>query len=290
MISNPLVLRFKDYLALNDKSDIYKTNQTNFINKLLKKKDFTLNNVREYILQAKNSRNRLSACKNYAKFLFEENLIEEKEFNSILRLQASNKYIPNHLKPKEEQRAYAIPHERWSEIYSQIIGTRRFVVWICFNFGLRIQEALHLAREDIQLEEKLLYIRPKNDWKTKTGTSIRQIPISSKQELIFREYFEKKGEINGYLFTTKEGNVVNYRNFTKELKDVKIEIDGLIKKFSLHNARRSYASYVYFQTGDLYITSKLLGHSTVAVTQRYLMLEESTLIDKMKTTLAKLDF
>jgi integrase len=49
----------------------------------------------------------------------------------------------------------------------------------CYAFtGLRKDEALHLERQDIDLAERVLTIRPKADWRPKTVRSAARLPIA----------------------------------------------------------------------------------------------------------------
>ena len=45
---------------------------------------------------------------------------------------------------------------------------------------------------------------------------------------------------------------------------------GLNGKLATHSLRKSFAQRVYEQSGDIYLVQELLGHRSVATTQKYL--------------------
>ena len=56
------------------------------------------------------------------------------------------------------------------------------------------------------------------------------------------------------------------------------------KKITAHKLRSTFATNIYEATGDIYVTSKLLGHANIETTKRYAALnkeKERNAMDKI---------
>ena len=69
--------------------------------------------------------------------------------------------------------------------------------------------------------------------------------------------------------------VVDEMGLNKGVKDVR-------QKVCFHSLRHSYASWLVEQGVDLYVVKELLGHSTLALTERYSHLANDTLQNAVK--------
>ena len=72
------------------------------------------------------------------------------------------------------------------------------------------------------------------------------------------------------MFGTRNKTQVTVRNFERELKAVgaKLGITGV--RFSPHTLRHTFAVSYLRNGGNLFYLSKILGHASVTITQRYL--------------------
>jgi site-specific recombinase XerD len=66
------------------------------------------------------------------------------------------------------------------------------------------------------------------------------------------------------------------RHFTKALERAGIE------KFRFHDLRHTFASHFVMSTGDLPALQRLLGHSSLKMTQRYAHMSKAHLAREMK--------
>ena len=57
------------------------------------------------------------------------------------------------------------------------------------------------------------------------------------------------------------------------------------KKITVHKLRSTYGTALYQETGDLYLVSEVLGHSSVTTSQRYAAMKGRT---KLAATAVKL--
>ena len=68
----------------------------------------------------------------------------------------------------------------------------------------------------------------------------------------------------------KRGNVALNRQTAHDMLKEAFLTAGLNGKLATHSLRKSFAQRVYEQSGDIYLVQELLGHRSVATTQKYL--------------------
>ena len=128
--------------------------------------------------------------------------------------------------------------------------------------GCREGEVLNLKWNNVHLKDRYIYLPD-----TKTGESAR--PLNQKAIDLLASM--KPKDENPYIFY---GNVpgkplskTNGAAWKKVLKRAGI------KKFRIHDLRHSFASFALKSGVSLYTLSKLLGHKSIATTERYAHLE-----------------
>lgn len=149
---------------------------------------------------------------------------------------------------------------------------RNFLLFL-LNTGCRRNEALGITWEDVDLEKKQIVIRGEIG---KMGKR-RTIPINQSLALILHNWtIEKKG----HLFPNFEPNQVSmkFRRWARQI--------GLKKGISLHSLRSTFACHLIKQGVDIYTVSRLLGHSSVKVTEKHYVTLDSehalSAVDKLK--------
>ena len=135
---------------------------------------------------------------------------------------------------------------------------------ILFYTGLRVSELLSLTWSNINLEEKLLFIRNSQTFTTKSGKE-RAIPMSKKvYNIIYGQPSRFRGELlflkNGFKFSVEHVS----KQFKKALRNTELD-----ENIHLHSLRHSFASNLMKEGANIYYVSKLLGHSRVSTTEIY---------------------
>ncbi|MFH1532517.1 MAG: tyrosine-type recombinase/integrase [Pseudomonadota bacterium] len=129
------------------------------------------------------------------------------------------------------------------------------------NTGMRRGEALALRWRDVDLDARVITIRPSEEWQPKTGKA-RQVPIND----ALLPYLTGQRQSEEYVFPCPAtGDRWSYwpnRKFDKARKAA-----GLTG--GPHTLRHTYASHMVLQTRDFFLVARLLGHSTSWVTERY---------------------
>ena len=161
---------------------------------------------------------------------------------------------------------------------------------IMIETGLRTGEMLGLRWENVNLMEKyidiketIIYAKKRstdsnsrvqiNQKSAKTQTSIRRIPLTDKAV----EYFEaqKKHRYFGeeyFVFNIDDPN----RIFAINPSNLRRAFDKILKKAGLphkglHSLRHTFATHTLNKNnGDIFVVSRLLGHSSVQTTELYL--------------------
>ena len=128
--------------------------------------------------------------------------------------------------------------------------------------GLRASEILTVAKEDVDCDQLIIRVVGK-------GGKHRQVPISYElRKALFRHYV--KVVPGHFLFGTKNNTKVSVRNLERDFKVLgkKLAITGV--RFSPHTLRHTFAVSYLRAGGNLFYLSRILGHTSVKTTERYL--------------------
>ena len=133
--------------------------------------------------------------------------------------------------------------------------------------GARTNEILNMRYEDLIIADDMGFFYHLQ--KSKNGSQM-QIPLPP-------DIYQGIMELSNIFGSNREGYV-----FRPTHKDVKLsdsylrrvyaeagEAIGLDFRMSPHKLRSTFASHLYGETGDIYLISKLLNHSSVAITEIY---------------------
>jgi integrase/recombinase XerD len=127
--------------------------------------------------------------------------------------------------------------------------------------GLRIDEALGLERQGVDLDALTLTVRGKGD-------KHRIVPISVEgRKALFRLMSKQSGR---YVFTTNTGERMNYRNAYRDLKALCRRAGVQGSHVRPHCVRHYFAVSYVRNGGDIYRLSRILGHTSISTTQVYL--------------------
>jgi site-specific recombinase XerD len=129
--------------------------------------------------------------------------------------------------------------------------------------GYRISEVLALPYEAVDFDNLAVKVRGK-------GGKHRLVPLSAEMRKKLFRFAGKRSGPGVLVFGTRRNTLVTVRNFERDLKVIgeKLGITGV--RFSPHTLRHSFAACYLKNGGNLFYLSKILGHSTVKTTERYL--------------------
>lgn len=113
----------------------------------------------------------------------------------------------------------------------------------------------------------------------KTGSRTAYLTERAKAMLKAR----KQGKPNELIFPKRSGKAGTMTQASKTFRDTVIELkfnEGIMDRkqmVTFHTLRHSFATHLYENTHDLYLTQRSLGHKTNVMTQRYAHLSENRL-------------
>ena len=131
---------------------------------------------------------------------------------------------------------------------------------VMLDSGLRISEALGLTGKSVDFENLVIKVKGK-------GGKERLVPMSPELRKNLYRYAKDK---EGLLFVTRTKTPVSVQNFQRDFKVLcgAIGIKGV--RCSPHTLRHSFAVNYLRAGGNLEYLRRILGHSSLSTTQKYL--------------------
>lgn len=153
-------------------------------------------------------------------------------------------------------------------------GSLKNVVLLGLYTGCRLNEILNIQIKDIDLNERIITIRNKPDFKTKTG-KIRQIPISDSLRGLLESLL---GQVNNvyelnnpetYLFRNGKGLRFD-KNFISKKFKFYLRRAGFPEKFHFHCLRHTFITTLIKKGVNINFVKELVGHSQLSTTMNYI--------------------
>ena len=170
--------------------------------------------------------------------------------------------VPRYLTRAEVPRFLAAASDKWRGFFATAVYT-----------GMRLSELTGLRWRDVNLDRGVFVVRSsRSEGETKSGHQ-RGIPIHSE----LRQHLPERGPpdhlvfIGGKRRLARHSDPVNDRITapTKALKTTLLAA-GVERHLSMHDLRHTFATLAVEAGVDLRTLQELLGHSTLAMTSRYL--------------------
>lgn len=143
---------------------------------------------------------------------------------------------------------------------------------VALNTGLRLGELLGLDWQQIDLERRQIIISQTYDLSTnclRQSTKSGRIRYVGVNEALFEPLQEAKGELlNGLVFKVLQDQPLDRRNFMTRHFYPDMKAAG-VTRIKFHSLRHTYATIYMSEGGNIFDLQKLLGHSTLAMTDRY---------------------
>jgi integrase/recombinase XerD len=142
------------------------------------------------------------------------------------------------------------------------------LVCLLFDTGARIEEALLMRREDVDFDNLLVRLQGK-------GAKHRLVPISNEMRKVLFRWMQKHP--HKLVFCSHDGHRLSQRNVLRDLKILatKLGIEGV--RVSPHTLRHTFAVNYIRRGGDPFRLQRILGHSTLEMTRRYVNLQTTDL-------------
>ena len=211
----------------------------------------------------------LSAIRNFFGFLEREGLART-EALSVIRGPKLPRSLPKPLSVNEARRAISATAELEDEPW--IAARDMAVLSLCYGAGLRISEALALARTD--LEGELVRVTGK-------GGKVRLVPLIGPVRQAVDTYLEQLPfdvAQSEPMFRGARGGVLSPRLIQMRVQQLRAAL-GLPETATPHALRHSFATHLLGRGGDLRTIQELLGHASLSSTQIYTNIDTERLLD-----------
>lgn len=148
----------------------------------------------------------------------------------------------------------------------------RAILEVLFSTGLRVSELTSLSKEDINIDRGEFSVRGK-------GGKLRLVFLSEHAKTRLKDYIAKRTDPYAALFIrysgpkpavglTPEKMRLSVRS-VERLVDKYKKLAGVVKHFTPHTLRHSFATDLLEQGADLRSVQEMLGHKNVSTTQVY---------------------
>jgi integrase len=137
------------------------------------------------------------------------------------------------------------------------------VIFAC-STGLRRGELVNLRWEDVQLQEGMIRVQSNGTFRTKSGR-LRWVPLNATALQVLQNRLQlRKGD---YVFA-RRGFKIDTGLVTHLFKRA-VRAAGVNSAIHFHSLRHTFATWLVQSGASIYDIQKLLGHSSIKVTQIY---------------------
>jgi len=214
---------------------------------------------------------KLAAIRSFFQFCLKRGWLEDNPAK-VVATPKTERHVPAFLSEDEMGKFLELPEK------NDLLGARdRAILELFYAAGIRLSELVGINLEDISLEERMLRVRGK-------GKKERLVPFGSKAAesvavyLRLRMAIPKKNLEEQALFLNYRGTRISPRS-VERLMAKYIRRTAIRRKLSPHSLRHSFASHLLSRGADLRVIQELLGHESLATTQKYTHLDLKQLLD-----------
>jgi len=153
----------------------------------------------------------------------------------------------------------------------------RAILELLYASGIRVSELVGINLEDASLRERLIRVRGK-------GKKERLVPFGR----VACEHLEAYLGVRPELAKDRVGETAFFLNYqgrritsrsVERIVDKYIRLTAIKRRISPHSLRHSFASHLLGRGADLRVIQELLGHESLATTQKYTHLNLGQLMD-----------
>lgn len=142
------------------------------------------------------------------------------------------------------------------------------ILELFYATGIRVSELVGIEAADIHMGERLVRVRGK-------GKKERIVPFGGKAREALEAYARARGGLVGKGSGGEAAFFVNYRGGRLTMRSVQRMVHKYIRRtavrrrISPHSLRHSFASHLLGRGADLRVIQELLGHASLATTEKY---------------------
>lgn len=202
-----------------------------------------------------------------------EFLIDNELIDKSLDLRSDIRDIKKKIKDSKREVRRAMTKEDVVAIFKEIKKLdgkyklrRQLLFHLLVCYGLRKAEICDLKISYFNLEDNEMYVLGK-------GAKGRILSLTEDTSNLVRFYLEERNKMtysnSEYLFISRKGERISESGITQDFNRVIRDLD-LGKKIHPHLLRKLTATQMYENGADLLLIKSVLGHESLATTQRYI--------------------
>jgi len=203
----------------------------------------------------------VASLRSFNRYLILEGIAQEDR--SMPSLPSRDKRLPHILTEGEVQRIF-----KACDGVTFFALRDRSIMELSYGCGLRASEICDLKLKDVNFSSASICIRGK-------GNKERIVPFLGEVREKVREYMEKARPLKAipgtdHLFLTRSGNKLRREDFWKIVQKRGKKAGIPVSRLHPHVLRHSFATHVLRRGMDLRTLQEMLGHSSIATTEKYL--------------------
>ena len=213
---------------------------------------------------------RLRTLKTYLRWLYREEYLDN-DISARIKLLKEPKDIVKSLSDKNVLKMLKAPD------MTSYDGFRDYTLMLLMlDCGVRVNEAVNIKVSDVDLKSGLIVIRGKV---AKARTS-RYLPISIKTVKYMKELIRiaAKNECE-YVFQSVYGGKISSERISRNFSTYGKKMD-IKERCTPHVFRHTFATNFVRAGGDVFTLQKILGHSTLVTSRRYVQLNTDDIREK----------
>lgn len=205
---------------------------------------------------------KLAALRSFYDFCVRTKRIAENPAK-ILATPRQDRRVPSFLTEDETAELLDLPRS------SKPLDLRdKAILELFYATGIRVSELVGIEAADIHLGERLVRVRGK-------GKKERIVPFGGKAREALEAYGRARAGLSGEGAAGEAAFFLNYRGGRLTARSVQrmvhkyIRRTAVARKISPHSLRHSFASHLLGRGADLRVIQELLGHASLATTEKY---------------------
>jgi len=210
---------------------------------------------------------KLAAVRAFFKFLAREQILTENPAATVSTPKLE-RTLPR-IMSEEEMNTFLDRVGEAAKAGGSLLRRDRAILELLYASGLRVSELVGLDVRAVNLGDGMLLVRGK-------GRKERVVPFGSKAKLALNEYLparekilrENKKSNHAAVFLNARGERLTTRSVDRLLKR-QMTLFGPNVKASPHSLRHAFATHLLSEGADLRAIQEMLGHASLATTQKY---------------------
>jgi integrase/recombinase XerC len=222
-------------------------------------------------LKKSSTARKLAAIRSFFRFAVKKKWVSENPARMV-STPKQEKHVPSFLSEQEMAGFLEIPDSG-----NPLDLRDRAILELLYASGIRVSELVGINLEDVSLGERLVRVRGK-------GKKERLVPFGRAAGERMTAYLQARPALVGdrvgetALFLNYQGRRITPRS-VERIVDKYIRLTAVRRKISPHSLRHSFASHLLGRGADLRVIQELLGHESLATTQKYTHLNLGQLMD-----------